>query len=260
MPFGAMAEVFGTAAQIDGQRMKDTYLHFENRKAAKKQYNRQVKLMNLQMQNELKLGREMPSARVQGLRDAGLNPVLAAGSNFGGGSAAGGNAAKQDVQVTNPSISSNIGAALNSGRALQQQAPVQVESANLLKEQQVTERKRQEQIDAETETEKNKPENVKAQTRLSDAQTVGKDLQNRLDRIPTEFYEENPDLYFFRDGEIGAGGVKAANQVLKRFETWLANRAAAKQAQRATKPTSKNAPSKKTQQSTPWWKKTYKVF
>lgn len=233
--FGAIAEAFGTAAQIDGQRSKDTYLHFENRNAAKTQYKRQKKLMDHQMANELELGRTMPSARVQGLRDAGLNPVLAAGANFGGGSAAGGNAAKPDVQVTNPSISSNIGAALNSGRALQQQLPVQTESANLLKEQQVTERKRQDQIDAETETEKNKPENVKAQTRLSDSQTIGKDLQNRLDRIPTEFYEDNPDLYFFRDGEIGAGGVKAANAVVKRFQTWLANKAAAKNAANAAK-------------------------
>lgn len=209
MPFGAIANAFGTAAQIDGQRSRDTFQYFSGKEASATQYRRQKKLMDRQMYNELHLARNMPSTVMEGLKEAGINPILAA-QNFSGGHASAGSAALGSTPSGGGSISpGDVGSALSVKRQLDQQEKLQNAQIALLQEQAQTERTNQANISARTQTELNNPANVVSRTLLTDEERRARELANSMTYIEAEFFKKYPHLIHLAN-DAASGAAKSA--------------------------------------------------
>lgn len=141
---GGMGSLFGQFIDIDANRARDTSMFFANRRNSAQEYKRQKKLMGQQWGYQMKALEESPSRYMEGLKKAGLNPILAANPQVASGQT-GASAPK-----TSP-VNSN---ASTEFAALMMEAPVKEASAKLLSEQANTEKAKQAQMGADTKIKK----------------------------------------------------------------------------------------------------------
>lgn len=115
--------MFDSFLQIDANRARDTSQYFIDRKNSDKQYSNTKSLARMNKKHSMWMARNYPSAQVEGLRAAGLNPMLAISK----GMAAPPSVASGSAQQQKTDLKGDVNFAQNrvhhaSARLLEQQA------------------------------------------------------------------------------------------------------------------------------------------